>query len=372
MSPVLRRDAILRSPVALFLVVRTAIWVLAVVVVTVFDDRLNPNRAIWDRPRLHELGPVIDVWARWDADWYIRIAESWYDWPSGTPAFFPLYPTLIGALGRALAGHYVLAGVVVSIATALGAVSLLYRLVAQRLGDRVALLTVLYLSVFPTSLFLGAVYTESLFLLLAVSTFLAAERGRLGWAGLLAGLAMLTRSQGIALLPALAWFVWRSPNRRRDTWTLILPVAIFLLYPLTLWVSIGHPLAFQQAQDDTWQRSFDLLGPLTGPIHAFGDGEGLEAVFAVTMIVLAIASFRLVGVAYGLYAAVILLIPLAYPTPKGWLYSFPRLCLVAFPCFVALAAITAPRLRLAAGVAAVLTAGLAWFMVRWALWDWVA
>ena len=215
-------------------------------------------------------------------------------------------------------------------------------------------------------------YSEALFLLLAVATFLAAERGRFGWAGVLAGLAMLTRSQGIALLPALAWFVWRSPDRHRDVRALLIPAALFLVYPLTLWASIGHPLAFQKAQDDTWQRSFDALAPVTGVFHAIGSGERLEAVFAIAMVALAIASFRLVGIPYGLYASVVLWIPLTYPTPKGWLYSFPRLCLVAFPCLVALAVLTAPRPRLAGSVAAVLAAGLAAFVVRWALWDWVA
>ena len=36
----------------------------------------------------------------------------------------------------------------------------------------------LYLGVFPTAVFLGAVYSESLYLALALGAFLAAERGR--------------------------------------------------------------------------------------------------------------------------------------------------------------------------------------------------
>lgn len=367
-----RRDAVLRSPVALFLAIRAAIWVLAVLVVTLFEDRLDPERLTWDRPRLHELGPVVDVWARWDSDWYIRIAEGWYDWPSGTPAFFPLYPTLVGGLGRILVGQYVLAGVIVSLVAATAAVSLLYRLVAEKLGSDVALLSIAYLAVFPTSLFLGAVYSEAVFLLLAISAFLAAEKQRPGWAGLLTGLAILTRFQGVAILPALAWFVWRSPDRRRSAWTLFVPVGAFLLYPLALWASIGHPLAFQQAQAETWQRSFDFVAPLTGVVHAVGNGEVVEAIFVVGMVALAIASFTLVGVPYGLYASVVLWIPLTYPTPKGWLYSFPRLCLVAFPCYVALARLTVNRPRVATAIVAVLATGLTVYVIRWALWDWVA
>jgi hypothetical protein len=89
-----------------FLWSRLAVWGLAAFTVLVFERELNPNRARWDSARLHELGAVFDVWARWDSDWYLRIAESGYDWPSSSPAFFPLYPLLVGGVGRLLDGHY--------------------------------------------------------------------------------------------------------------------------------------------------------------------------------------------------------------------------------------------------------------------------
>jgi len=74
----------------LFLWSRAAIWLLALVVVLGFDGALNARRGEWDSSRLHELGSAIDVWARWDSDWFVRIAEDGYSWPSSTPAFFPL------------------------------------------------------------------------------------------------------------------------------------------------------------------------------------------------------------------------------------------------------------------------------------------
>ena len=96
------------------------------------------------------------------------------------------------------------------------------------------LVATLYLALFPTSLFLGAVYGESLYLALAIGTFVLAERGRLGWASVVAGLALLTRPQGIALLPALAVFAWRSERRGRDLALLAVPAGMFLLFPLVL------------------------------------------------------------------------------------------------------------------------------------------
>ena len=109
-----------------------------------------------------------------------------------------------------------LAGLVVSLAASLAAFVLLHRLAEERLGAEGARRTVLYLAVFPMSLFLIAVYSESLFLMLA-RRGLRARRARQVAAGLGARPVWrsLTRIAGVALLPALAFMAWRSPNRRR-------------------------------------------------------------------------------------------------------------------------------------------------------------
>ena len=60
----------------LFLWSRAAIWLLALVAVVGFDGALNARRGEWDSARLHDLGVVIDVWARWDSDWFLRIADG--------------------------------------------------------------------------------------------------------------------------------------------------------------------------------------------------------------------------------------------------------------------------------------------------------
>ena len=177
----------------LFLASRAVIWALAVVAVVVFDGALNARRGEWDSARLHDLGVAVDVWARWDSDWFLRIAEHGYSWPSSTPAFFPLYPLLVAAFGWVLLGHTVLAGVLVSLVAGAAAFGLLYQLALERLGEEVARRTVLFLAVAPTSLFFGAVYSESLFLLLTVASFVAAERGRFWQAGVAGGLALLMK-----------------------------------------------------------------------------------------------------------------------------------------------------------------------------------
>ena len=81
---------------------------------------------------MHQLGYGIDVWARWDSAFFLRIAEHGYDGTSA--AFYPLYPGIVAVVGWVLAGQYVLAGVLVSLAACLGAFVLLYRLSEARLG----------------------------------------------------------------------------------------------------------------------------------------------------------------------------------------------------------------------------------------------
>ncbi len=355
----------------IFLWSRLAIWALAAGTVLLFESELNPNRGPWDTPRLHQLGAVFDVWARWDSNWYLRIAETGYDWPSATPAFFPLYPLLVGGLGRVLGGEYLLAGLLVSLAACAAAFVLLDRLLTPRLGSPDARRAVLYLALFPTSLFLGAVYGESLFLLLAVAVFLLAERGRLGWASVVSGLALLTRAQGVALLPAVGIYAWRAGLRGRAAGLLAVPVAMFLAFPLALETWVGHGLAFLDAQR-IWERSVAVLGPLGGLVQALGEGDVVGSLFAIGMLALAVLAWRLLGAPYGVFAILALVIPMALPSERlGGLYSFPRFALVAFPCLAALAVLGRDR-RVHVPVLLVLGAGLAVYVVRWALWYWVA
>jgi hypothetical protein len=355
-----------------FVLSRLAIWAVAATTLVVADDRLAAGYEEWDSERLHDLGRWIDVWARWDSDWFLRIAESWYDWPSSTPAFFPLYPLVLAGSGRALGGHYVLAGVVTSAIAGGVAFVLLHRLTSRLRGPAVAGRTIVLLAVFPTSLFLTAVYSESLFLCLAVATFVLAERGRLGWAGVVAGLALLTRSQGLALLPALALFAWDGERRLRRLAVLLVPVAMFAAYPAALAASIGRPWAFLGAQETVWGRRFDPLGPLVGPLTAIADAHLVEvAVFAV-MVPLAAVAWRELGAAYGSYAIGALLLPTFFPSDRfGALYSLPRLALVAFPCFIALAILCSRRAVWVTTVT-LSSLGLVVLVIRWTLWEWVA
>jgi hypothetical protein len=360
-----------RPALELFVLSRLAIWVLAAAAVLLFDPW--KGRGPWDKPRLHGLGPdwFVDLWARWDSDWYLQIAQHGYVWPSSRPAFFPLYPLLIGTLGHLLGGHTVLAGVLVSLAACAGAFVALDRLARLKLGDDTAHRAVLFLAVFPTTLFLGAVYSESLFLLLSLGAFLCAERGRFAAAGAVAGLAALTRPVGLALVLALVVLAWRAADRRRALAGLAVAPALFALYPLTLWIWIGHPLAFLDAQTGIWRRHLSWWGPLGGFVEGIEQRAVKDLLVAALLVGLSILAWRLLGAAYGVYALASLALPLSWPSDTHALWSIARFGLVLFPVVLVLAALAATRARTIA-VTLALTAFCAEAVVKWALWYWVA
>jgi Gpi18-like mannosyltransferase len=151
-------------------------------------------------------------WFRWDTQWYIVIAHEGYHRLFLT-AFLPLYPLLVGLLGRLLCGEYLLAALIVSNLATLIALALLYELVRTHYTERLAHRVLWYIALFPASFFLIAAYTESLFLALVLGTFVAAERSRWGWAGVCGFLAIFTRWQGIALIPALIWMIYAEKRQ---------------------------------------------------------------------------------------------------------------------------------------------------------------
>jgi hypothetical protein len=384
-----------------FVVSRAAIWGVALLAIAVF----GPVHLRGDVHLQHDLGPATDVWARWDSLSYLDIAHHGYSVPSSgaqtSAAFYPLYPGLVGGLGRVLGGHYVLAGILVSLAASLGSFALLSRLAQDQFGSTGSRRAVLYLAVFPMTVFLMGVYAEATFLFLALASFALAERRRFAACGAAAGLAMLTRPLGVALLPALALLAWRDARRGRALSGLAVAMPIFALYPLLLWWRLGDPWAFARVES-AWHRHLSPLGPLGGIWDGLRAGwagvrqllagsggpvfwpsvHGTSAIgtaftnltylgFLAVFVLLTVVVWRRFGAALGLFAAVSLAVPLSEPSTKWPLLSLPRFGLVVFPFFLALAYLG--RRTWVHGTILVASVGLLGVVVvRWALWGWVS
>jgi hypothetical protein len=359
------RLAILSPATVIFVGTRVGIWILAAFVFAWF-------------PR-HGGGFGTTLWVRSDSNWYTAIAHHGYGPdPQHLPAFFPLYPTLIAGLGRVL-GDYNLAGLLISLACCAIAFELLWHLAALRAGRGAASRSVLYLALFPMAVFLGAVYSESLFLALALLSFLLAERGHWPAAAVAAGAATLTRSVGIAVIAGLAVIAW--PEVRKLAWLAIAPV-MFAAFPIALQLQVHDAWAFVRAQDE-WGRHFSSSGPLGGlwfairalwrRNHNFTEhfylSVNIEAlVFLAFFVALIPIVWRRIGVPYAVFASVVLAVPMSVPSDRGDfpLFSMPRFTILAFPCFIALALLgEEPKANTAIVAASSAMLGVA--IVQWTL-----
>jgi hypothetical protein len=349
-------------------------------------------------------GWFLDLWARADSGWYLTIAEHGYGVdPDHSTAFFPLYPALVRALAYPLAHHYVAAGVLVSLAACAVAFVLLERLARELLGEQDARRAVFYLALYPATIFLGAVYSEALYLALSIGAFLLALRGRWLAVGTVAGLAILTRSAGVALLPALALLAWQRGELRRALPRLAVAAPIAALWPLWLEHKHSQAFLFLSAQSTGWDRDVSPFGPLAGIWEglragwaavrqiAYGPGTSEnfwpvatgyepsffaavhleELAYTFLLIGLGIVAWRRLGAAFGLFVLLSLAIPLSAPSEDFPLMSMPRFGLGVFPVFLALAWLgRRRRVNEVIVVASCVLLGLA--TARWAFGQWVS
>ena len=362
------------------------------------------NELKFDAPGLtHALAePVLSPLARWDAVWYLRIADSGYTGSEPRAAFFPLYPLLIRALAAPAGGSpaaLLAAAYLIALAAFVAALALLYRLVELELGRRLAQPTLLLLALFPAAVFFGAPYSESVFLLCAVGAFYAARTGRFDWAGGAALGAATTRSAGLLLLVPLAMLWWSSRERcpADAAWLLLAPLGV-VAYAAWLGLTEGDALRFLGVQG-AWSR--ELVVPLTGawdgfsaaldgarqlasgsrtPVYfeiAAGDPYRIAAINIMLFAFLVFALVSCVGVlrrlprAYGVWVAASLVLPLSFPVTPQPLMSLPRFVAVLFPIFMWLALVCDERRNtdLVAGASAV---GLGVFTAQFAGWHWIS
>jgi len=203
-------------------------WLLLIVAASILlvptaQNPLEPAQPPTPSPSLSAL--LVDPWTAWDGAWYRRIAVDGYtnlaldETGQRDTAFFPLYPITV-RLVAAVVGDVDLAGLLVSHAALLATLILFYRLVRLHSEPAIAGGAVLLLAFFPFSYFLGAMYSESLFLLAIVCAFTFGEQERWWAAGLAGALAGLTRVTGILIVPGLLllYLERRQFDLRRCRW----------------------------------------------------------------------------------------------------------------------------------------------------------
>jgi hypothetical protein len=200
------------------------------------------------------------------------------------------------------------------------------------------------LALFPTAFFTFAPYTEALFLLCAAATLFYARQGRLATAGLWLGAAILTRSTGFILIPAVLLLV--RPTRVRDWLLLLSPAASAAALYLSYLAAQNLPVTGLLSAQRAWHRA--LTFPWTGFVasidwlrHPGSHNPGevtenlLQLVVTLIFLLLTAVAWRHVGRATVVYCLGFWLLVLTAPqwldhyfAPFG---SMARFVLALFP-----------------------------------------
>jgi hypothetical protein len=349
-----------------------------------------------DPPKLTD-NELINLSARWDANWYLGIATEGYQYVPNRPglqqgiAFFPAYPMLVRVVARILGGYvpgYIGAGLLISFAAFFGALVYLYALARDSLDEDQARFALWLAATYPFALFFSAIYAEPLLLLGLVATFYYFTNGRFARATLFGVLVGLTKTNGFLLSIPLAMLAV-SPLVGTKGWTgrtgwmgnmrgmgsdrgtggtetvashrviaallaASAPGIGMLIYSAFVFSLSGDPLAWLKAHG-AWGREYQGLAVLVGDrinIIANAGVQGyvaslphdlMNALGVVFVLACAWPVARKLGLAYAVFILVFILPPLA----AGGLISAGRFSSVLFPAFLWMAGAVPPRHRAA-------------------------
>lgn len=288
--------------------------------------------------------PFLNLFSRWDSGYYADIALHGYSrLVTANWGFLPGYPILMGILGRLLAVitqiqlllavH--LAGFVISNLAFFGSVYYFYKLSMKVLqNSKLAYGSALFLSFYPAGVFLSATYSDSLFLLLTISSVYYWQLGRFGRSSALGFYAALTRPVGILLAVPYLYLLLTDQSRRRKAVAYLPIISAFLGYLSFIAYSqfmTGTPFANLAAERMFWEVTLDLNSKL-----AMAGGEILGNPIIVPYLVLSIGAIIVSTFSAGgkaeraidLYA-IFLFIAYLY----GPVNSFPRYSITLLPAY---------------------------------------
>jgi hypothetical protein len=272
------------------------------------------------------------------------------------------------------------------------------QLASQDLDAEGAQTSVLLLLFSPLAMTLFIPYTEPLYLLWAVLCLLWARKSRWWLAGIAAGLATLTRQQGLFLVIPLAWELWEASGKNmrqaiqkyRDWLALLLtPISMggWLLYRgLALndvRLNIAHPLDFiystllshtsnQVVPGIQFLPPWQVIGLAVQKLITTPDIDlWTNVIFGLAFMVGLILSWPRLRTSYRLFSLAIVLVALSFYTgPTHPYMGLPRHLWLAFPIFIGLATIfNRPWKRLVGAILGTLS--MQFLLLQYVLESWV-
>ena len=301
------------------------------------------------------------IWGfgNFDGVHYLRLAQNGYT-AEYSQAFFPLYPLIIRLFNILPKGNldlslytdpsYFYVGIILSNVLFVFALYFLYKLWGQEYGGKISKLALILLLTFPASFYFGSVYSESLFLLLAVLTFYFTNKNKFIVAGIFAALASATKVQGsllfLYLLIELFYRYKDNVIKKSDLFgkglvSLALSLTGAAAYMFYLGKTFGNPIYFLTSQPafgasrssvplitlpQVFYRYFKMLTSVDPGDLSFWNAF-LELGITLIFIGLLIYAFKKIKFSYWIFVALALILP----TLTGTLSSMPRYALLAFP-----------------------------------------
>ena len=345
------RGISLRLPVVARLIVLALCFRVAGATVGFISNITIPDYQDQGFTVLERPNPFWDRFARYDSGWYAGIAAGGYTHVSGERsnlAFFPLYPQLMGVVGRWFGGaqeDFYFAGIAISWVSFAIAMALLYRLARMDLPHQAAARAAIYATIFPSAYFFGVVYSEALFFLTLVGAALAIRTRRWALAAVAAAAMTATRVNGVMFLPALAWIGWQAAATDRDRRLAIGAAAAGLagigLYCVFNYAISGNP--FEWYDSITRWGYYPGGNPLAG-LYAIAHAlvtrpfsflttermapyDTLNAITAAA----ALAAVPFVWKRFGGGYAAVIILGLLLPLSSGQYEGLGRYCSVLFP-----------------------------------------
>jgi hypothetical protein len=292
------------------------------------------------------------VLARWDGGWYLSIVRDGY--PSSVPsgsgiaaqsniAFFPGYPLLVRGLSTPFGLSPVLVGCAVSFIAGLAATVGLWKLAVRLSDEGTADRSVVFFAFFPSAFVLSMVYSDALFLALAVWCLLALLDERWAAAGAAAAMAGLVRPTAVALCLACAWGAVVAIRNGGSWRALVAPTLApwgALLYLGYIWIHTGDAFAFFKVESRGWGNHVDIgASNIRAALSHLGETRLTFFVAIVSIVVggLGVGLWLLIrwhapGVVV-VYVSVVMGLSILGSNP----ISMPRLLLAAFPLLIPLA-----------------------------------
>jgi hypothetical protein len=312
---------------------------------------------------------------RWDAEWYLQIAQHGYTHTDGTQsslAFFPGLPLAIRSFDALLPSGAAFAGLVVVHLALIGALIYVYLLARFDFGERVAWWTIGFMLMFPAAFYYSAIYPQSLLLLGIAGALYHARRGQWWLAGAFGILAGAMSLAGLFVIIPLAMELrrWgmRHQIRPQDVVAIALSPLAGIAYFAYLWSEFGSPSVFtdslkawdiDRSSATLWSRLDYLRGqPEPRIISHARDGALLDIYVAAELIF--ISAFLIAGAylywkvrpSYGVLVLGMTLVPMLVGTRLG----IGGHVAVLFPAFIVLARITHEGVRMTLSI--IFTLGL--------------